>query len=392
MLARAFGRGPALRPRPRSRFEPMPSGPPDDAILPEAPDAALPVAAEPADMAGPVISPHDPQPIPRTAQGPAPEPGPGPDPPRAAAPAPLTAPTPLTAAVARPAAGPAPPAIKQHPTNPLLSGEPAADDRRTARLADVGSATARTPSRPMARPPSAAPTRSSTALPADRTGPEARPREGAALSELDSPDAPRRTEPPWTGAPVPGPSPQPAPAEPAAVSATRVRPSRSVARRSASPTSAPNPDPSRVLSDSAVLAEPPTATALVPAEPRTATDSSGETRPLAGTGRRDGAPPLAVGRPAQARPFTHTDQAEVTDLPSGPFAAPDPVVATASMSTRRRPSSRPDNPPAPVVNVTIGRVEVRQPPAPPAPPPAPAPRARPLSLDEYLERRNRSLP
>jgi hypothetical protein len=37
------------------------------------------------------------------------------------------------------------------------------------------------------------------------------------------------------------------------------------------------------------------------------------------------------------------------------------------------------------VNVTIGRVEVHNP--PPLPPPQPAPGPRTLSLDEYLQRR-----
>ena len=52
VLARASGRGPALRSRPRSRFEPAPIGLPGQAVPPEFPDAVLPATAGPADRPG----------------------------------------------------------------------------------------------------------------------------------------------------------------------------------------------------------------------------------------------------------------------------------------------------------------------------------------------------
>jgi hypothetical protein len=70
-----------------------------------------------------------------------------------------------------------------------------------------------------------------------------------------------------------------------------------------------------------------------------------------------------------------------------PFAILGPFPA-AQAGVPRRPTPSQDVTPAPVVNVTIGRVEVRPPPTPPPPPPVRAPGPRPLSLDEYLERRN----
>jgi hypothetical protein len=69
----------------------------------------------------------------------------------------------------------------------------------------------------------------------------------------------------------------------------------------------------------------------------------------------------------------------------GLLAIPGPVAA-APTGAARRPSPSQDV--APVVNVTIGRVEVRPPAAPPPPPPVRTSGPRPLSLDEYLERRN----
>jgi hypothetical protein len=74
-------------------------------------------------------------------------------------------------------------------------------------------------------------------------------------------------------------------------------------------------------------------------------------------------------------------------MPADPLAIPGPVGAGPTGAARRPAQSRDVTLP-PVVNVTIGRVEVRQPPAPPAPPPARSSGPRPLSLDEYLERRN----
>jgi hypothetical protein len=81
-------------------------------------------------------------------------------------------------------------------------------------------------------------------------------------------------------------------------------------------------------------------------------------------------------------------------IPAG-SALPDPVLSLmppASPGRReRRAQSRgqADSPAAPVVNVTIGRVEVRAAPSGPAPAARAAPRPDPpQSLGDYLKRRD----
>jgi hypothetical protein len=84
------------------------------------------------------------------------------------------------------------------------------------------------------------------------------------------------------------------------------------------------------------------------------------------------------------------------ELGHSPFTEPTAPVPVAGRRRTGRSAVRVDGdpaPPPPVVNVTIGRVEVRQAPAVPAPPFLPAPPAvpappgpRPMSLDEYLDR------
>ena len=87
------------------------------------------------------------------------------------------------------------------------------------------------------------------------------------------------------------------------------------------------------------------------------------------------------------RDYTHAsgdDDAPAARLADRRSAATDQSAALPAPVVRAR---EPD--PPPVVNVTIGRVEVRQPSAPPPPAqPLPAPGPRPMSLTEYLDRRN----
>lgn len=97
---------------------------------------------------------------------------------------------------------------------------------------------------------------------------------------------------------------------------------------------------------------------------------------------------------AAAGPVAIADPVEPGDPMTDPVDPTSPVFIAPAESTPEWPPSRlaahPELP-APVVNVTIGRVEVRQPSAPP-PPPVPASGPRPMSLDQYLDQRNRSLP
>ena len=74
-----------------------------------------------------------------------------------------------------------------------------------------------------------------------------------------------------------------------------------------------------------------------------------------------------------------------TPLPASPLLQPRVTVVE-----RQPPPVRPEAPAAePVIQVTIGRIEVRATP-PPAQPSRPRPAALPaLSLEEYLRRRSR---
>ncbi len=127
-------------------------------------------------------------------------------------------------------------------------------------------------------------------------------------------------------------------------------------------------------------------------------------RPAAAARSAAAGPPEPARSPARAHPATEDpagapavadaqDAAGPTDVTGSPptgLLALAGTVDSVPTDAARRPAHIRDTTPAPVVNVTIGRVEVRQPPAPPPPPPPPArsPGPRPLSLDEYLERRN----
>lgn len=89
-----------------------------------------------------------------------------------------------------------------------------------------------------------------------------------------------------------------------------------------------------------------------------------------------------------------------TAAPESPASAPTRTVSLTQSATATLPqapsivakASPADTEPAPEVHITIGRLEVN-PPARPTPPPAPRPRGpAPLSLADYLARRNGGRP
>jgi hypothetical protein len=85
-------------------------------------------------------------------------------------------------------------------------------------------------------------------------------------------------------------------------------------------------------------------------------------------------------RRAPARTPHLPDEPEVTTGPSR--------VEEASREGRRAEERRRAEPLPPVIQVTIGRIEVRSPAAPPAPATLPPEPVRPaVSLEEYLQRR-----
>ena len=383
MLARASGRGPVLRPRPRSRFEPTVAGPADLALWPESTGAASPATPEQAPADGLAWLDRDPGPGPRTVRGSAPEPSP--ESRRAHVP-PMA---PLAAAGPEPfgdeqTVGPF--GIKEPDTERTSSDQSPVDltPRRASPVTAFG-APARLPSGIA----SADPTTGGTGL-----------RPAAGPPEPRDPSPARRLSPP-RAAPETRRPPGPAPADPAepttAITVARSRPSRPAARRPTGRVRASDGEPSPVPTGSPAVADPSmTADSPVPAPARDVPDAlvvagrptaAGSPEPT-GTPARAHPPPAApVGPPASVRPSVAADPAAASGPPTGLFTIPGPVAAARTEAARRASPSR-DITPAPVVNVTIGRVEVRQPPAPPTPPPVRAPGPRPLSLDEYLERRN----
>jgi len=105
------------------------------------------------------------------------------------------------------------------------------------------------------------------------------------------------------------------------------------------------------------------------------------------------APRVAVPDVAVSIPAEVDRRAEAVPRTPGPTTAPPTGSATGRARSGPRRTGTPAVHPesaTPVVNVTIGRVEVRQPPPvlQPPTPAAPTPGPRPLSLDEYLERRS----
>jgi len=111
-------------------------------------------------------------------------------------------------------------------------------------------------------------------------------------------------------------------------------------------------------------------------------------------------PPLSASRHGPAKPGIHVDEAapwHKQGQQPGRAGTVLPVnghLVTAGEDPRSefRAANASDASRPPVINVTIGRVEVRSPqPAPMFPEPAPPadPGPRPLSLDDYLDRRDR---
>jgi hypothetical protein len=372
VLARAFGPGPVLRPRPRSRFEPVFAGPADPLAWPEDP-ATQAAAREPAMAEGPALSDPDPGPMPRAVPGSAPDPKPG----HGRARAPEVPPV---------VAGPEP-SQDGHAPDPFGIKEPATErpssDQPPANL--TAPRTRAAASRTTARPPSAAHAVSQTTR-----GPGTRP--PADPLKPEGLVAGRRPQPAAPPDRFPGRAPA-EPAGPAAVIAAAHRQpslpaaSRQARRAGASP-GEPSPVPSRAPVPEAPVPVAPRDTAgpLDVAGPPVSSGSPGAAEPSArpvppDVGRR----PTPVTPSATARPPWLAGPPVVT----APPATPGPLAAALPDKDRRYSPTGEVAPAPPVVNVTIGRVEVRPPPAPPPPPPAPAPGPRPLSLGEYLERRNR---
>lgn len=338
VLARAFGVGPVLRPRLRSRFEPAVAGPADLAVWPEstnAPPAEVP-APGPAD--GPAR--HQPDPRPRAVPGSAPEPRPG----RRQARTPAV---PLAVAAPEPsgAAQTAGPFGSKEPDTERTSGDQLATDPTPGR-----------PSVPTAvGPPARLPSAAVSVGPVTR-GTVSRPVAGPPEPGEPAPARrPVRRASPLDGEPSPVPAGPPVPIGPLMTAGP--------------PVPAASPD----VADAPAAAGRPAVAG--PPEPAESPARAG--------------PPAAdpAGPPAVARASTGADPTDVTGGPLGGLLAIPGPVAAAPTGAARRPSPSLDV--APVVNVTIGRVEVRPPPAPPPPPPpVRATGPRPLSLDEYLERRN----
>lgn len=91
---------------------------------------------------------------------------------------------------------------------------------------------------------------------------------------------------------------------------------------------------------------------------------------------------VAPRQPAQPEPVL---QPTLSALPARvPRLAPAALQAAQAGAGRR---AAPDAPPQPVIQVTIGRLEVRAVQASQAPPAA-RPRQSPTSLDDYLAQRN----
>ena len=334
-----------------------------------------------------------PAPEPGPAEGLAqPDPGPMPWAVLGSAPEPASGPRQARAPEVSPAVAGPEPSAEEHAPDPFGIQEPATE-RSSGDQPPADPTPPRTravmASRATARPPFAAET-------AGRTARGAGTRSAADLPEPEGPSAarPRRT------APVPDRSPGRAPAEPpgpaAVTSAARTQPSVPAARQPARRAAASDGGPS------SMSARAPAAEAPVPVARRDAAGppavagrpiSSGSPGAAESSVRPD--PPAAGRRPAPAtppsgaRPPWVADPPGVTGPPIAPSATLGPLVAAPADKPRRYSPSPDIVPAAPVVNVTIGRVEVRPPPAPPPPPPAAAPGPRPLSLAEYLERRNR---
>jgi hypothetical protein len=237
--------------------------------------------------------------------------------------------------------------------------------------------------------------------------PAATARTGAATPE---PSPARSTVEPM----LPGPAPPPAGPAPLTPVAGRRAVAPLPARRTllppgvASPPRAAGPPPGPARDDDqARPAEPtrPTEPASVPVHITAARQPAAPGRPA---GRRTPLPSRPTG--STAEPAVGYETAHQLGAPpavevlagapppaglarsaASATVAADPVPLRAGRATRTPAATPvPASPPAPPqVTVNIGRVEVRPPPAP-EPVPEPAPGVRPLSLDEYLDRRGRA--
>ena len=225
--------------------------------------------------------------------------------------------------------------------------------------------------------------------------------------ETGEPDAPSPQPRAVSGAPRMERSPRERPPVPAALPQAAVPPILPGKTPPAAPKTSPSaPRSSRRLAvePAALSPEPPRAPAAPPIRLTTAPrEPTGAHRPASAAPALEPAPraswqaprepsrtierpsPLAGVRPLLEAPASlSAGQPAIEPLPA-PLAMLQPRVEIAVPFS---PALRPDEP-APVIQVTIGRVEVRA-----TPPPSPASARRPPApavptLDEYLRRRNR---
>ena len=208
---------------------------------------------------------------------------------------------------------------------------------------------------------------------------ETRPigRETAATAGEARPPRPRGTE---TGTPPPSAAPPPPPAQ--APAAPLAQPAPAPARAEMPPAApdrprpllVPPPETGAADRSEGAIARRPASEPVVPA----ARERDRASRPAPEAAASDAPPPVAREAPAPAaRP-----QSPALDLAVRmPEIRPRP--------TRGEIRAVEHSPPRPVVNITIGRIEVRANAAAAAPPTrrTPPPRPAPQSLADYLERR-----
>jgi hypothetical protein len=196
------------------------------------------------------------------------------------------------------------------------------------------------------------------------------PRTPAAVAPPDSPEIAGETtappEVPFVEPPLPLPAPEPA-TEPTVI--------RHVRAAEPPPARAPQHELAEAPRRSERVTKPG-AQPIEPARVLRASDAAAE---------RD-APPLAVSPPTVVAGEPPLPIVITPERVEPAHAAPQPNEPARLDS----PAANSTAPPAPVVQVTIGRIEVRALPAPTAPAPSPAAKFAPaLSLADYLTRKNR---
>lgn len=145
---------------------------------------------------------------------------------------------------------------------------------------------------------------------------------------------------------------------------------------------------SAVLAAAAVEAIPNRDRVVVPPEPAEAPALPRASTPIPAEPPRRA---IVEARGPDSRPIVHLTTTVGVLVPSAPSAVS--AVVTDAQAARRRDTpeplrvERPTADEAPVVNVTIGRIEVRAVTAPTAPTPRRREGPQPMSLAEYLERR-----